>query len=566
MSAPSTPACPLGLRADDLSAWRDRALSLAEQQRISAHLGACPACQRIIAAHEALAAAALAEQPPTLDPRGWPQLQARITAAQPAARRAAPALGRTPRRAMWGGLGAAAAVLLLSALFIHLFAQQALVRGGSSHTATATVLATPQPIPTQVAPTVPIAGTPLVWQTRQGPADLTPVSSSADLVHRNEMVFSPTDARTAYVCSLTRGATAANVNIWASHDAARSWTQVSASAYSLQWYSCKLNVDAGDPMRVELTLVTLYGNTDSTSQSLLSDDGGQTWRPITDGQMLTNLVTRDKVSVAIIRQWPPLAFQPRTTPTPQKLRSIVQVAVSRDGWRTWTPIDDSFWAQGLMVKDIWQRPGDGALLASAISEAGEPNPADDAQLWQSVDLGEHWTRIPTPTNLSAGGGFLVGQPQGNDPWHACGIMGIGKEVNQPTTLVACTLDSGQTWQTRPMPVFTSICGSYCEGEELGSQVELLPDGSLLAPFGASVSANGVQQADPAGHLYVLPPHATQWQDIGGASSGAVIVIGAPTITLVSLPNGSDWQVPTDELGDPFGVFFNGSSFSIATLP
>jgi hypothetical protein len=578
MSAPTTPACPLGLSADDLSAWRDQALPAAAAERISAHASGCLACQRIIAMHEALAAAAQAEQPPAPDPRAWLRLQARIAASQQSRRAPAnPSLSRARRPAVWGGLGAAAAVLLLSALFIHLFAQQALVRGGSSHTATATTLATPvatpQPIPTHVAPTVPIAGTPLVWQTREGPADLIPKTSSGDLVHANEMVFSPTDARTAYACSVARGATTATVDVWATHDGARTWKHVNTTNYGLAWYGCKLNIDADEPMRVELTLVTLYGNVTSTSQSLLSDDGGQTWRHLADGQMLTNLVTRGKVSVGMIRQWPPLLFsQPHPTPTLQELQNIEQVAVSRDDWRTWQPIDSAFWAQGLMVKDVWQRPGDGALLASAISETGEPNPADDAQLWQSIDLGAHWTRIPTPPNLRADGGFLVGQPQGNAPWHACGIMFVGKEVNQPTTLVACTLDSGQTWQTRPMPVFMSLCGSYCEGEELASQPEMLPDGSLLAPFSAGVASNGAQQSDLAGHLYLLPPSANQWQDIGRAGSGADIVIGGPTTTLVSLPNMSYRQIPTDELGEPFGSFISGSplgevhAFAIATLP
>jgi hypothetical protein len=188
-----------------------------------------------------------------------------------------------------------------------------------------------------------------------------------------------------------------------------------------------------------------------------------------------------------------------------------------------------------------------------------------AQLWQSVDLGAHWTRIPTPTNLRADSGFLVGQPQANDPWHACGIMFTGKEVNQPTTLVACTLDSGQTWQTRPMPVFMP-CGNYCEGSELSQQPEMLPDGSLLAPFGASVTTTGPQPSGSTGDLYLLAPDATHWKDIGSAAGGGAIVIGGPTTTLVSLPNIGYWQVPTDELGEPFGVFFGGSSFTIATLP
>ncbi|HET9110218.1 MAG TPA: zf-HC2 domain-containing protein, partial [Ktedonobacterales bacterium] len=126
MSAFTTPTCPIGLSSDDLSAWRDHALAPEDERRIADHIGSCPACLRTVAAHEALVTALRTEQSPAPDPRNWPQLQARITSAngqRRAIRRSA--TRHTQRHALWGSLGAVAAVLLISALFFRLFEQRA---------------------------------------------------------------------------------------------------------------------------------------------------------------------------------------------------------------------------------------------------------------------------------------------------------------------------------------------------------------------------------------------------------------------------------------------------------
>lgn len=570
MSAPTTSHCPLGLTPDDLSAWRDHTLASNEERRITAHVASCPTCQRIIAADDALAATLAEDQPPTPDPRNWQQLQARIggNAQSTAARRQA------PRRAFWSGLAAIAAVLLISTLFFNLFDHLAAPRKGARLDATPTFsptpIVTPQPIPTDVPPTTPIAGTPLQWQTRKGPADLVPMTSAGDPIHSNTIAFSPTDAHTAYVCSITRG-TAATLDVWASHDGALSWTHVNTSTFDATWYKCKLNVDAGDPMRVELTLTTNYGAQTPTSRSLLSDDGGKTWRTITDKLMLYDIVTRGKTSFAVQEQWPPVIPAPGVvlTVTPDNIPRLV---VSHDDWQSWSPIDGALYTQGLSAEDMWQRPGDGALLASVFPSGSQVSVDQNPQLWQSIDLGAHWTRLPTPTNMRADGGYIVAQPLSNAPWRACGAMEIGKEIGKPTTLVACTQDSGQTWETRPMPLFSKICVYACSvGEQLGSP-SLTSNGTLFGPFNGHVTASGAQQqSDGYGDYFALSPQSTQWQDMGNIGS-IPYVIGGPTTTLIMLPNWLSWQVPTGRYGSPSGSFITqgepgvANTIEVVTLP
>ena len=115
MSATATPTCPLGLTADSLSAWRDQALPAADERHITAHVATCRACQRVIAAHESLAGALQADQPPAPDPRNWSRLRQRIASARPAARFAPRSFApRWRRAAVWSGLGAVAAALVIS--------------------------------------------------------------------------------------------------------------------------------------------------------------------------------------------------------------------------------------------------------------------------------------------------------------------------------------------------------------------------------------------------------------------------------------------------------------------
>lgn len=571
MSAPTTPACPLGLSADDLSAWRDDALAPAEQQRISAHVSGCAACQRVIAAHEALATAIHADQPPAPDPRAWPQLQARIAAHQSRRGHATAALGRAPRRAVWGGLGAAAAVLLLSALFLHLFAQQALVRGGSSHAATATVLATPQPLGS-VAPTAPIAGPGLNWQMRMAPESVIPPPGNQ--TYDNGFAFSPTDAETAYICATTNAINAPNT-IWATHDGARTWTHVSDIPYAGEVADCVVTVDAADPMRLSVMLSQQGLNYQSLVTSEISDDGGKTWRIIGANMMLEGLETQGDVSVALVMH---LNFNSNPNTPPQ----YPHLSVSRDDWRTWEPIDGSLAAEGYIVNLARWRLSDGALLVAVVqrqttsatpTSSRFPSPSFNTilpmSLWQSTDLGAHWSRLPMPPNLTAATTMVIAQPSDGAPWKACGLQQTGSGSKQGE-LIGCTVDGGRTWQSRPLPSLKSPGGSGTMLQDtIGmDEAALLSDGSLIAiMYGGPQNPNVVENLSMF-HIFRLPAGADQWQDLGSQPGNALVAIGAPAPgTLVSYSGGSSMDGYGGSLvGHLGGDIPNRGALAIATLP
>lgn len=570
MSAPTTPACPLGLSADDLSAWRDRALAPAEEQRIAAHVSGCVACQRIIAAHETLAAAVRADQPPAPDPRAWPHLQARIASSQkPHRGLASPTVGHAPRPAVWGGLGAAAAVLLLSALFLHLFAQQALVRGGSSHTATA---ATPPPL-SAAAPTTPIVGPTLSWQTRMAPESVIPPPGNQ--TYNNGFAFSPTDAETAYICATTNAINAPNT-IWATHDGAQTWTHVSDIPYAGEVAECDITVDAADPLRLTVMLSQQGLNGKSLITSEISDDGGQTWRTLNDDVLLRGLATRENTSVAVDM---PLDSIVNNTSTSRPAR----LSASTDDWRSWQPIDGPLVAQGYLVSDAWLRPGDGALLAEAVqrqtatattTSGSAPGllQSQISTLWQSTDDGAHWTSLPTPPNLVANQGFVVAQPQGDAPWRVCGLEQSGSGSAQ-SGMIGCSLDGGQTWAARPLPALQAPCvtgGAGCLQQQTAGQFEsaLMPDGALVSVFYAGPNGPNVVQTLSMFHIFRLPPEADQWQDLGSQPGNALAIISSGAAgTLVGYSGGSSLDGYGGSLvGHLGGDVPNRGALAIARLP
>lgn len=570
MSAPATPACALGLSADDLSAWRDHTLAPEAERRITAHASGCPACQRTIAAHEALATALQAEQPPAPDPRNWPRLQARISDSWRRAP-AMPTLRRAQRHAVWGGLSAAAAVLLISALFFHLFTQQAGLRGGSSHHKNV-VAATP-PALLAVAPTTPIVGQALDWQTRMAPESVIPPPGNQ--TYNNGFAFSPTDANTAYICATTNAINAPNT-IWATHDGAKTWTHVGDIPYAGEVASCAITVDAADPLRLNVILSQQSLTLQSLVTNEISDDGGKTWRTLSDDVQLIGLVTRGSVSIAVASPWDSIV-NANAKGRPWRL------SLSRDDWRTWQPIDGALAAQGLIVEKVWSRPGDGALLVEAAASSTPTTPTATGaasthapisatyiySLWQSVDLGAHWTPLPTPPNLIAIGGFVVAQPQGNAAWQACGFAPTGSGATQ-SELIGCTADGGQTWTARPLPALKQSCGAGClqqqtpgeDGSALGS------DGSLITTFFAGPTDPTVAQTLSMFHIFRLAPGASAWQDLGSQPGNALVMLGAPpTGTLVSFSGGSTLDGLGGELvGHLGGDVPNRGALAFATLP
>ncbi|HZC04563.1 MAG TPA: hypothetical protein VE338_02910 [Ktedonobacterales bacterium] len=572
MSASTIPICSLGLSPDDLSAWRDHALSANDERRIADHIGSCQACQRTVAGHEALAAALRAERSPAPDPRNWPQLQARI-GGDNRHRRAAHRLPARPARrpALWGGLGAVAAVLLISTLFFRLFSRQADLRGASSHVTTPTIIATPQAL-TAVAPTAPIVGPKLNWQMRMAPESVIPPPGNQ--TYTNGFAFSPTDASTAYICATTNATLTPTITVWATHDGAATWTHVGDLPSDGEVAQCSVIVDAADPMRLTVTVSAQNSSTyQSSFTTALSDDGGKTWRMIGSNMRLVGLNTQQGVSIADVT--------PLTDVANPNNPQYAQLSASRDDWKTFQAIDAPLAARGLAVYRVWRRPGDGALLVVAIQRqaahstpvANPPSVATSAPpattLWQSADLGEHWTQLPTPPNMLNVNNMLVAQPVGNAPWKACGFQqtGSGATLNQ---LIGCTLDGGRTWQSRPLPALKQSCGSGCLAQQVvgWDNGALLPDGSLIVPFYTGPTDPNAVQTQSMFHLFSLTPGATQWQDHGSWPGSALTVIAsAPAGTLVSYSGSGSLDGPGGELvGHLGGDVPNRGVLAFATLP
>lgn len=572
MSAPTIPTCPLGLTADDLSAWRDHALNAADERRITSHTGSCPACQRTIAAHAALAAALQADQPPAPDPRNWSRLHARINGERLAHTRGATAARHAPRRAIWGSLGAAAAVLLISALFISLFQQQAQRRGATSQRKTAA--ATP-PALTAVPPTAPIAGPTLDWQTHTAPASVIPPPGNQ--TYDNGFAFSPTDAKTAYICATTNAINAPNT-IWATHDGAATWTHVSDIPYAGEVAQCSITVDASDPQRLNVILSEEGPNFQAIVTNVISDDGGKSWRTLSDDIQLVGLDTRSGVSVAVTTPWD---FATSAT-TPGQAGRRPQLSVSRDDWRTWQPIDGALTAQGMFVEKAWRRPGDGALLVEAMTRVASVTPTSASStdapplavytysLWQSTDLGASWSQFPTPANFGGDYDYVVAQPQGSDPWRVCGFQRVGGSAT-PTGLIGCTSDGGQTWTARPLPALKEPCGAGClkQQQTIGAGGgALLSDGSLITTFYAGPQSSDVVETLSMFHIFRLAPGASQWQDLGPAPNNGLIVLDtSPTGTLVSVSGGGSLDgVGGSIVGHLGGDIPNRGELAFATLP
>jgi hypothetical protein len=559
MSALTIPNCPLGLTPDDLSAWRDHTLTPADERRITAHTSACPACQRVIAAHETLAAALRSVQPPAPDPRNWVSLQERIASTRPATR--FPLRLSTPRwrrAAVWSGLGAMVAALVISTLFFSLFNRMIVQRGG----------ATP-PLLRTLAPAIPVTGPKLSWQYLSVPESVVP--HPGDKSDVSNIAFAPTDAQTAYICFINNALHNAPVAIWATHDGARTWAHVSDLPNTATIAGCMVTVDAHDPLRLNVGVhgQKIYGQNPTTYEdvdsSYISENGGKAWRTLSANVALSFLATSDGTSVAVLN--------PLEVGGPQSAK-FPGLSISHDGFQTWRPIDARLSASGQHVIRVWQRPGDGALLALTLVVASN---SGSFALWSSDDLGAHWTPFPTPANLTGpSADFFVAQPHGTEPWQVCGVADTSKTTPSASTsqIFGCTRDGGQTWTSRPLPTLKASCRAGCLMETLSYLSALLPDGSLVAPFYLNPADASAAQPSSQPHIFRLPAGSDQWQDLGSQPASVLLPLSSSSSDMLVSFSGD-----TGSLGESYYDHVSASLISrpgsettrpgvlaIATLP
>jgi hypothetical protein len=562
----ATSPCTLRFTADDLSALRDHALSVDDERRITAHVGSCLACQRIIATYDALASALRAEQPPTLPPRVWRQLQAQIVADPTVSAPSHPPRWRSA--AFWNSLGAVAAVVILAALFVSLFSQLGAGRRTKPlATATSSATATVAPIST-VAPTNPIQGAPLSWRTTIAPVSIPAGNGSSGVVFD----VAPSDPATAYICAAQGPSNASGYNvsthfaIWATHSTAHSWEQVATLASPTPAAFCALTVETNDPLRLNVQIVGDPLSPSHGAVSFLSDDGGRTWRALHASVSLTWLTARSQTSGTSVA----LAQPADGTQTPR-------LVVSTDDFATWTPIDSPLIARGLQVSGVWQRPGDGALLVTAESKRPELNSNVGGtiatySLWQSADMGATWKEIPAPANLTGDPGFVVAQPHNSDPWRICGFT-YAKGDPYFGEAIACTQDAGQTWTPRPLTTLRVNCeGSGCTELEAISGAILLDNGTLVASFAVGPTVNGITQFTGTEDVFALPAGASHWQDLGAIPGGVFLAVDTSSSVMLVGYYGNDAGGGTGSMlgymGDLRG--YTGSDYtgalSFARLP
>lgn len=194
---------------------------------------------------------------------------------------------------------------------------------------------------------------------------------------------------------------------------------------------------------------------------------------------------------------------------------------------------------------MWVRPSDGVILALTRHRTANPVLTPGTlgsrpmpfSLWQTTDLGAHWTPLPTPPNLTTDtnvyNGFVVAPSLGAASWKICGYATIGIGASQ-TGLLGCTSDGGQTWTSRPLPALTQSCGNGCTQQQtVGDVTALLPDGSLITMFVVDPTGQGIMQNLSMSHIMRLAPGASQWQDLGSHPSNSIVEAGAMNSALIS---------------------------------
>jgi outer membrane protein assembly factor BamB len=112
MKLEHAPICEAGITPALLARWQDGALSVAEAERVRAHVAGCVACQKRLTDYAGIRRAFAAQPAPEPNVGGWSALRSRIE--RPDARRPVRSVGRGR---LWQRAAALAAVLFLIAGF-----------------------------------------------------------------------------------------------------------------------------------------------------------------------------------------------------------------------------------------------------------------------------------------------------------------------------------------------------------------------------------------------------------------------------------------------------------------
>jgi photosystem II stability/assembly factor-like uncharacterized protein len=490
MTIENLPVCEHGIPAHALSAWRDGDQPASEAERITAHLAECAASRMRLADYDALVQVLRAQPVPPADERLWQAVYTHINQT----RAGAPA--RTTTRRLIGSLATIAAVLALLLGFAVLLNFRPAPHRTISTTEQATATATSTPIITTSG-----------WSQTSIPAGFTLSGPS--------LAIAPSDGNIAYACVTAEDAGQrlrpgyrAN-QIWITHDRGAHWRRMTDPP-GPPINQCFLYVDALNPEIVVAygRSIPLYSTVPVGTPPTLMANGGGEFSAVTFDGGVTWQQPASFASSGIVGYFATsggTTFAVRCCSSNPS--SSLRLMVSRDGMRTWTPVDAAIADTGQQVNTFFYRSDTGELLAQTYNDN-----TLDGFLWESSDGGAHWSELPSLAT-SYFDIYVTQRPVRGQPWRLCAetynvvhtpVANVG-----PPTGIVCSDDGGRHWASRPLPLAS------------GSGFTLLG----ISNSGDLVAESGGSGAD---RLYRLPAGSDQWQIFDTPPGSGVSTIFVPS--------------------------------------
>ena len=369
------------------------------------------------------------------------------------------------------------------------------------------------------------------------PKQWLPAPDGADLpASIGSFIFSPSSPQTGYLCGVTSDtpddSAATPPAVSATTDGGHTWNTSSGGGARFKSL-CQLFIDQNNPKDI----FAVAGSQGGEQPLYRSQDGGVTWRAISQPTFTGMNTSVIQVAVVQSRLLVMIAMNGEGLP-PHSFFA------SDDGGQSWSPItvavngksvdvSEQLWFDGpALVIEAGPSCAQGCGYAlplgnwrAATQRLSEPlssQPSMPNYYYQSTDGGRTWTPFATPvSNLN---NLTFARSADGSTTYALGTaLGV---PNQPaaTSVAFYSTDGGAHW--RQLPTLADVENGYLDPGSLGtSGAFVFSDGSVAT---AAYHASGTNYSNLAGTFLLRPGDATPtWQ---------------PLITLVS---GSFWQtIPT----------------------
>jgi hypothetical protein len=316
------------------------------------------------------------------------------------------------------------------ARFLALFGLLVLAACGSASTSQATV-----------TPTVML---PSGWDRASLPFTIDTAS--------DQLVIAPGDGMVAYGCTIRKD----GFTIWGTSDGGKTWAKAAPFPGPVPSLPlCDISIDAGDAHSLAVR-VDLY-------EQFFSHDAGKSWTPIASTLSIDTPATYQGVTYAIVQN-----FDPART-----LSGFYPVAISRDGWKTWTSLQPER-PYPTIPRKLYLNVKNGTMLIRDVDS-----------FWESKDVGKTWGQFGNyPDHMD----FFVTPALTGGDWVVCAAP-----VPTASLPATCTYDSGK--HTKTLPPLDSIVA-----------------GQLVDTRGNVIVQDLTEDSEKSGY-FRLTPDGTEWQKV-----------------------------------------------------